>query len=267
MVASYLTNHEYLPDEMMELFDHLIGSSMEWLEEASDILQLPWTRVYKPLDALEAVHQGKIVIALMNAASPFSDGYHYIVLRGVNEEGRIVVNDPNKSHYTKWGLAEGFQAGFEDKQFTYGFSGAWVYDPEAMPEDPFIYEGLEPVECRYPGVELTAWETELLAKLIWGEAQGEPYEGQQAVAEVVLNRLVSGNFQSNIHDIIYAKEQFESAPNLDKADPTHVQYEAIERALYGPYILPIDVVFFATFRMNDNVWGDIGNHTFCYAYD
>lgn len=266
MVASFLTGHEYLPDQMMEFFDHLIGSSMDWLEDASDALQLPWKRAANVHEVLNAVREGKIAIALMGSASRFSSGYHYIVLTGVNDEGRFMVNDPDVTNYTKWGLEEGFVNGFEDKELTVGFSGGWIYDPEAMPEEPFIYREPEPVECRYPGVELTEWETYLLAQLIYMEAQGECYEGQQAVAEVVLNRLVSEDFPNNIHDIIYAGNQFPSAENLDLAKPTHVQYEAIERALYGPYILPIDVVFYATFRVNDNVWGDIGNHTFCYGY-
>ena len=266
MVASYLTKQAYMPDEMMEFFDHHIGSSMEWLEYASTELQLPWSKAANVHKALEAVHDGKIVIALMNASSRFSDGYHYIVWTGINEEGRVVVHDPNKANYEKWGLTEGFQNGFADKELNIGFSGGWIYDPEAMPEEPFIYTLPDPGEFRYPGVELTEWETYLLAQLIYMEAQGEPYEGQQAVAEVVLNRLVSEKFPNNIHDIIYAAGQFPSAENLNLAKPTHVQYEAIERALNGPYILPIDVVFYATFRVNDNVWGDIGNHTFCYAY-
>lgn len=266
MVASYLTKQAYMPDEVMEFFDHHIGSSMEWLEYASDELQLPWTRAENVHKALEAVREGKIVIALMNGVSSFSEGYHYIVWTGVNEEGRITVHDPNAYNYTKWGLEEGFLNGFADKKLSVGFSGAWIYDPAEMPEEPFIYTLPEAPECRYPGVELTEWETYLLAQLIYMEAQGEPYEGQQAVAEVVLNRLIREGFPNNIQDIIYAEGQFPSADFLDKAEPTHVQYEAIERALYGPYILPVDVVFYATFQVNQNVWGDIGNHTFCYAY-
>ena len=41
------------------------------------------------------------------------------------------------------------------------------------------------------------------------------------------------------------------------------QYEAIESAIYGPYILPEDVMHFATNRVNENVWGQIGGHIFC----
>ncbi|MDE7365918.1 MAG: cell wall hydrolase, partial [Lachnospiraceae bacterium] len=50
----------------------------------------------------------------------------------------------------------------------------------------------------------------LLACLVSMEAGSEPYEGQLAVANVVLNRLRSGYYGSTISDVIYAKGQFPS---------------------------------------------------------
>lgn len=50
-------------------------------------------------------------------------------------------------------------------------------------------------------------ETVLLAALCQYEAGGS-YEGALAVANVVLNRVRSGAFPNNIHDVIYAKGQF-----------------------------------------------------------
>lgn len=148
-----------------------------------------------------------------------------------------------------------------------GFGGAWIYDKASMPDDPFIYE-VEPYaeEPRYPGIELTEEEMDMMAKLIWMEAQSEPFEGQQAIAEVILNRLASDSFQSSVKSIILAEGQFASSNQLYKAEPTYSQYKAIERALYGPYVLPKEVVFYAKFAVNEDVWGTIGAHTFCYAY-
>ena len=136
-----------------------------------------------------------------------------------------------------------------------------------MPEEPFIYEPEPaPEESRYPGLELTDAEVKLMADLIFMEAQSEPFEGQQAVAEVILNRLKSGNFQSSINSIIYAKDQFAAVKNLYLAQPTDTQYKAVERALNGPYVLPEDVVFYAKFAVNKKIWGTIGSHIFCYSY-
>ena len=113
-----------------------------------------------------------------------------------------------------------------------------------MPEESFVYEPELPAETpRYPDLTLTVEEKVLIAKLICMEAGGEPFEGQQAVAEVILNRLASGDFQSSIHNIIHAPGQFASLPYLDEAEPDYTQYKAIEQAQYGPYVLPEDVVF------------------------
>ena len=136
-----------------------------------------------------------------------------------------------------------------------------------MPEEPFLYSEPEPErgETRYSDIQLTLEEKQLLARVVWVEARGESFEGQQAVAEVVLNRLVSGDFQSSIANVIYAENQFRSAAFLQDAEPASIQYEAIERALEGPYVLPGDVMYFATYPVNNNVWGQIGGHVFCYG--
>jgi len=84
---------------------------------------------------------------------------------------------------------------------------------------------------------------------------------------VVLNRLASEAFGTTLKGVIYAEGQFRSVPFLEDAQPHQAQYEAIERAIYGPYILPEGVVHFASYRTNDNVWGQIGGHIFCYQSD
>lgn len=67
--------------------------------------------------------------------------------------------------------------------------------------------------------------------------------------------------------MIYGQDQFRSASVLEDAEPYQTQYEAVERAIYGPYVLPETVVHFATFATNRNIWGQIGGHIFCYASD
>lgn len=56
--------------------------------------------------------------------------------------------------------------------------------------------------------ELSYDDSYLLACLVSMEAGNEPYEGQLAVANVVLNRLRSGYYGSTISDVIYAPGQF-----------------------------------------------------------
>ena len=127
-------------------------------------------------------------------------------------------------------------------------------------------EATEPPESRYAGIVLTEEDVDLLARIIWLEARGECFEGQQAVAEVVFNRMLSDVFPDTLYEVIYQKGQFSTASRVQQATPGETQYRAIYEALTGSPILPLEVVFFATSPENDNVWGTIGGHTFCYPY-
>lgn len=48
----------------------------------------------------------------------------------------------------------------------------------------------------------------LLARLVYGEARGEPYTGKVAVAAVVLNRVKSSKFPNTIAGVIYQPNAF-----------------------------------------------------------
>lgn len=56
-------------------------------------------------------------------------------------------------------------------------------------------------------------DTDLLARLVHSEAQGESYEGKVAVADVVMNRVRSGQFPITIRDVIYQSGQFQPIEN------------------------------------------------------
>lgn len=55
-----------------------------------------------------------------------------------------------------------------------------------------------------------ATELELLARLVNGEARGEPYLGQVAVAAVVLNRVRSAAFPNTIAGVIFQTGAFDA---------------------------------------------------------
>ena len=137
-----------------------------------------------------------------------------------------------------------------------------------MPENPPVYSQprLDMSHENYPGITLSDEDRRLIASLVWVEARGECAEGQQAVAEVILNRMAASNFPGTVSGVIHAPDQFRAASQLYRAKPTHVQYEAVRRAWKGPYVLDKDVVVFSTGAVNGDVWGTIGNHTFCRQY-
>lgn len=142
--------------------------------------------------------------------------------------------------------------------------------PAAVVSDAPTTEETAPVE-RYAGITMTEAERDELAAIIYLEARGEPAEGQQAVAEVVLNRVIRQDFPDSVHEVLHQGEgtavpQFSTIALLETAEPTQAQYDAIDAALYGQSILPGEVVFFSRTGENDRVWGTIGDHVFCYAY-
>ena len=229
-------------------------------------MKLPFYQAANYHDVLNALRNGKIAIQLMNSRSIFTDYQHFIVIKGYNSNGLLEVYDPSAANREHWLLKNGFENGFTEDELCWGFSGAWIYDPAQIPANPYIYEPTARAyeQPRYDGVQLTEDDIDLLARLVWVEARGESAEGQQAVAEVVVNRLASGRFQSTLRGIILDEEQFVPHELLDKAEPGQAQYEAIDRALYGPYLLPIDVYYYGTTPITNNVWGRIGGHVFCY---
>jgi len=268
VVATYLTGHQYYPDELARWFGGKAENNVDRIRLMAEALQLPMTEAENYDYVKEALGQGKIVIQLMNGRSLFTKGQHFILLKGFTEDGKIEVYDPSTSNRSSWRLKDRFENGFGTDEICWGYDGAFIFDPSQMSEDPFIYEEpvREYVEPRYGSLKLTDDETKLLAKLIYVEARGESEDGQQAIAEVVLNRLVSGDFGSSITNMINDESQFVPHRLILTAKPSQAQYEAIDRALYGPYVLPIEVTFYGTVRTTDSKWGTIGRHIFCYPW-
>lgn len=117
------------------------------------------------------------------------------------------------------------------------------------------------------GITLTEDEIELLARIVWLEANGESVEGQKAVVEVVFNRMASELYPNTLYDVLSQKNpvQFCSWKNREKAKPTEKEYESIRQVLYGnTQILRNDTLYFSTEPLTSNVDVRIGGHSFCY---
>ncbi|MGO4787040.1 spore cortex-lytic enzyme [Paenibacillus sp. 2KB_20] len=51
-------------------------------------------------------------------------------------------------------------------------------------------------------------EMDIMAKVIYSEARGEPYKGQVAVGAVVMNRIQSSEFPNDIRGVVFQKGAF-----------------------------------------------------------
>jgi hypothetical protein len=74
---------------------------------------------------------------------------------------------------------------------------------------------------------------DLLVRLVAAEAGGEPYDGQVAVAAVVLNRMNSYKFPNTIRGVVYQENQFSSVPKLPYIQPGESCRRAVVEALNG----------------------------------
>ncbi len=62
-------------------------------------------------------------------------------------------------------------------------------------------------------MSVDANELDLLARAVHAESRGEPYEGQVAVAAVIINRVVAPQFPSSISGVIYEPLAFSVVAN------------------------------------------------------
>ena len=100
MMATYLTDQEYTPDQMAYHLGRYGKNNIERLNYGNEQMQLPHERCGDVREVLRALQEGKVAIVMMDNESVFTSEQHFIVLSGMTEEGRILVNDPMEPHYT-----------------------------------------------------------------------------------------------------------------------------------------------------------------------
>lgn len=110
----------------------------------------------------------------------------------------------------------------------------------------------------------------LLARIVNGEARGEPYTGQVAVAAVVLNRVKSSSFPNTVAGVIYQAGAFDAvADGQINLSPSQSCINAARDALNG-WDPTYGCLFYYNPRTATNAWMlsrpvllSIGNHAFC----
>ncbi|WP_182199428.1 spore cortex-lytic enzyme [Paraliobacillus salinarum] len=113
-------------------------------------------------------------------------------------------------------------------------------------------------------------DIQLMANAVYGEARGEPYEGQVAVAAVILNRVQSTSFPNTVSGVIFEPRAFTAvADGQIWLTPNDTAKKAVVDALNG-----WDPTGDAIYYFNPNtatsswIWSRpqikrIGKHVFC----
>lgn len=267
MVATYLTDQEYTPPQMAHHFGSVGNNNIERLNYGISQMKLPFYRAVDVHDMLDAVRNGKIAIEMVNSNSPFTEEQHFIVVSGMNEAGKFIVNDPMETNYLNGDMAlrDGYENGFEYYYLTHGYSGAWIFDKEDMEAVSFRFDATLPEqqENRYKGYSLTKDDIYTLACFIQAEAKEEAPEVKQAVAEVVLNRVISPDYPNTVKRVIHETEFSRALEAMKQIEePGIKQYIAVDAAMYGPYVLPKDICFYSDLQRGTGSWGKLGRFTF-----
>ena len=110
----------------------------------------------------------------------------------------------------------------------------------------------------------------LLSRVVYGEARGEPYEGQVAVAAVCLNRVKSSSFPNTLAGVVYQSGAFDAVSDGQiNLTPDSTARKAAQDALNG-----WDPSYGAIYYFNPStatnkwIWSrpmtvTIGRHRFC----
>lgn len=110
----------------------------------------------------------------------------------------------------------------------------------------------------------------LLSRLVYAEARGEPYTGQVAVAAVVLNRVKNSSFPNTIAGVIYQSGAFDVVSDGQiNLTPNETAKKAAQDALNG-WDPSYGAIYYFNPKTATNAWiwsrpmtVTIGNHRFC----
>lgn len=110
----------------------------------------------------------------------------------------------------------------------------------------------------------------IMAQAVYGEARGEPYVGQVAVAAVILNRVQSPTFPNSVSGVIFEPRAFTAvADGQIWMDPDETARKAVLDAINGQDPTGNALYYFnPVTATSDWIWGrpqikQIGKHIFC----
>ncbi len=135
--------------------------------------------------------------------------------------------------------------------------------------EPTVFHSVTNGEAK-PVISYTQDDLDMLARIVFAEAQDEPYDGLVAVAAVVINRVKDISFPNTIHDVIFEPYQFTPAMTgrINQVIPDQAAYKAAKEALYGSDPVKDALFFFNPNKSNSTFFSTkkfiikIGNHSF-----
>ena len=137
MIATYLLDDPALtPDKIatsMGHYDSAYGTSWTLFTDGAEELGIEGVRQefdWNVGEIEEALKAGSLVACCMNG-KPWGTAGHYVLMTGITENGKIMVNDSNGFNYEEKFMKTRFENGFEPS-YIYNYAKVyWVFPPRA----------------------------------------------------------------------------------------------------------------------------------------
>lgn len=116
-------------------------------------------------------------------------------------------------------------------------AGSALFSKQQVPDEPVLQEWAAPAKKKkktFHPSRLSANDLKLMANAVYGEARGEPYVGQVAIAAVILNRTKSPSFPDTPAAVIFEPRAFTAvADGQIWLTPNEKAKKAVRDALNG----------------------------------
>jgi len=138
MVATYLTDTPFYPDELAERFgDYNSPNGSYWtlFEACSKGLEISIPKQTSSWSEVVAALENSQPVISIQGSGLFTRSGHFIVLTGITEDGKILVNDPNGNNWAKnETMKDGFKNGFDQEDIFRSGDTYWIYDAKETPD-------------------------------------------------------------------------------------------------------------------------------------
>lgn len=154
MVATYFLGDGYTPDVIAYRyggFNGGHGTSWSLFKLSAEDLGIPFQEMTTDWEVAKSALANDQLVVCVQDVGLFTGGSHYILLTGLTDDGRVMVNDPyGYNYYENEELTYGFMNGFTDEQITASGCAYWIYGKKDVEEQPF-YSPMRPpirlIEC------------------------------------------------------------------------------------------------------------------------
>lgn len=143
MLISYFTGKECSIPSLAENYsgNEYIDNQKRMLSALSDN-GISYVSAGNYLDMVNAVRDGHIAIVRLNPTSGLTGDEHFVVVTGVTDDGRFLINDPNYdvnvqktwTNGNKPSIADRLNGvGFSEDTFMWGWAGGFIIDKKDVP--------------------------------------------------------------------------------------------------------------------------------------